>query len=228
MKKQLAIVLFAMIAVLSNNANADNLIYIDQAGDNATITLTQDGSGNKIGDSGTEAKTDGDNTTVSITQTGSNNTVLQNQVGDDITTTINQSGSGNSSTLTTGTNGGSDTITYEENITGNNNTIITNVGTSAATNLATINIDVTGNTNAITVNENSASSGLTAKITDIDVIGNSNTITATKTGLGQHDTIINHTGDLGTIGVTQSGSVNSTVNLLTNGNNATVSVTITD
>jgi hypothetical protein len=116
----------------------------------------------------------------------------------------------------------------EENITGNNNTIITNVGTSAATNLATINIDVTGNTNAITVNENSASSGLTAKITDIDVTGNSNTITATKTGLGQHDTTINHTGDFGTIGVTQSGSVSSTVNLLTNGNNATVSVTITD
>lgn len=62
---------------------ADNSIYIDQAGDNSTITMTQDGSGNKVkgigttvgsaGTDGTTSKLVGNAQTVNIEQTGQNN-----------------------------------------------------------------------------------------------------------------------------------------------------------
>ena len=59
---------------------SDNSIYIDQAGDNAVVTMTQDGAGNHIRGVGalsndTAAKLYGDGLNVDIVQTGSGNTL---------------------------------------------------------------------------------------------------------------------------------------------------------
>ena len=49
MKKHLFKITMALLAVLSIATQAaDNSIYIDQAGDNAVISVTQDGAGNVV------------------------------------------------------------------------------------------------------------------------------------------------------------------------------------
>ena len=72
-------IMVAMIFSASAFA-ADNSIYIDQAGDNATISVTQDGTSNVVrGIQGvgtgntTPAKIYGDGNQVSVSQVGSNN-----------------------------------------------------------------------------------------------------------------------------------------------------------
>ena len=69
----------ALLAVLSIATQAaDNSIYIDQAGDNAVISVTQDGAGNVVrGIQGvgtgntTPARIQGDGNQVTVSQIGS-------------------------------------------------------------------------------------------------------------------------------------------------------------
>ena len=56
---------FASLLLVSSTW-ADNLIYIDQIGTSATITIDQDGSGNRVGASGDDSKSDGASTTLDI------------------------------------------------------------------------------------------------------------------------------------------------------------------
>ena len=71
------------LAFAANVANAaDNSIYIDQSGNNATVSVTQDGAGNVVrgiqgvGSSNTTpAKIYGDGNQVSVSQIGSGNTL---------------------------------------------------------------------------------------------------------------------------------------------------------
>ena len=93
MKKLLSIITI-LAAFTTNIQAADNTIYIDQAGDNATITILQDGAGNRVrGIQGvgtgntTPAKLNGDAITVDIQQVGSGN-ILNMGV---VTTTANGS-----------------------------------------------------------------------------------------------------------------------------------------
>ena len=71
------------VAFAANVANAaDNSIYIDQSGSNASVSVTQDGAGNVVrgiqgvGSSNTTpAKIYGDGTLVAVSQIGSGNTL---------------------------------------------------------------------------------------------------------------------------------------------------------
>ena len=78
-RKLFATLLVSAMMLTGSNA-ADNSIYIDQAGDNATISVTQDGTSNVVrGIQGvgtgntTPAKIYGDGNQVSVSQVGSNN-----------------------------------------------------------------------------------------------------------------------------------------------------------
>ena len=76
LRKKLSVLLAATV-MLSLGVSA-NEIYIEQVGDSSTISVTQDGTGNKVGDTGTgnEAFIGGGSNTVTIDQIGSNNTCL--------------------------------------------------------------------------------------------------------------------------------------------------------
>ena len=70
----------ALLTIYTNVLAVDNSIYIEQTGDNATITMLQDGAGNRIrGIQGvgtgntTAAKIIGDNIQVDVSQVGSGN-----------------------------------------------------------------------------------------------------------------------------------------------------------
>ena len=82
LKNKVTLLLTISLIMPITNWGSDNSIYIEQAGDNATIDMTQDGSGNVIRgiqgvgtDNTTRAKLYGDNNLVTVIQIGSANTL---------------------------------------------------------------------------------------------------------------------------------------------------------
>ena len=90
-----------LIGFASAAIAADNSIYIDQSGDNATVNVTQDGAGNVVR---------------GIQGIGSSNTTPSTIYGDNNQITINQIGSGNTLSLgvktTTGNGMTNPTVIY--------------------------------------------------------------------------------------------------------------------
>jgi hypothetical protein len=179
-----------------------NEVYIEQVGDSSTITVTQDGTGNKVGDSGVgnEAFIGGGSNTVTIDQIGSNNTLAMTVNGASASVIVDVTGSGNESTINCGTtqSAGCSSSTIKQVIVGDDNIVTQNLGTGA--------------------NHSS----------EINITGSTNTVTHTSTNTGASTVAITATGDLNTIGVTQSGITAKTVSVNSTGNSNTVSITQSD
>jgi len=179
---------------------ADNSIYIDQSGDNATIAMTQDGASNAV--RGVNA---------------ASNSIASKLYGDGLSVTIQQIGSGNTLNLgaQTGTSGGvASSISYVA--TGNTNlaTIdMNNAGTK--TSLANL-IDIlqTGDNTVTTIsmkgNDNylrSIQSGNSNKI--IGTVDANNTIVnVNQTGGTGNETTLQLTGDKGQVDIVTVGTSN--------------------
>jgi hypothetical protein len=200
LRKKLSVLLAATV-MLSLGVTA-NEIYIEQVGDSSTITITQDGTGNKVGDSGLgdEAFIGGGSNTVTIDQIGSNNTLAMVVNGAATGVIVDVTGSGNESTINCGTtqSAGCSGSTIKQVITGDDNIVTQNLGTGAN------------------------------HYSEINIAGNTNTVTHTSTNSGASTVNITATGDLNTIGVTQSGITAKTVSVNTSGNSNTVSITQSD
>jgi hypothetical protein len=196
-KKVIALVIAMMCA---SAYSADNSIYIDQSGDNATITMTQDGSSNHV--RGVNA---------------ASNDIAAKLYGDGLTVDIVQTGSGNSLDLgaQTGQSGGvSSGITYH--VTGNNNTAkidMNNAGTrSSLANI--INIAQTGNNTDTQVSMKGSNNSFTSVqegnlnkiIATIDAA--STLVTVNQTGGTGNETTLQLTGDKGTVDVVTVGASN--------------------
>jgi hypothetical protein len=184
---------------------ADNSVYIDQAGDNSVITMTQDGAANRIR---------------GIQGAGTGNTTPSKIRGDNVTLTVDQIGSGNILNLGVVTNtisGGVDTsVIYR--VEGSNAVATINMNNDsqgiALSNI--INIDQTGDNTVANINMLGSNNQFNA-VTD----GNSNQIVATinadqtnvninKTGGTGNVTTLNLTGDKGTVDLTVLGATNTT------------------
>jgi hypothetical protein len=197
MKKIITIILASLFSL---TALASNEVYIEQVGDGSTITITQDGSDNKVGTSLSPFYIGGDSTTVIIDQVGSTNllTGVINGTATDVTVT---------------------TI-------GSNNTQEMNCGSTivSSCNGSWISQIITGDNNIITQNLGAGSNHTSGII----VTGDTNTITHTSTNTGAVEVNINVNGSTNNIGVTQSGMLAKTVTVNTTGNNNTVSITQSD
>ena len=185
---------------------ADNSIYIDQTGDNSTITMTQDGSGNKVKG-------------ILTNGTAGANTDPAKLVGNNQTVTINQAGPNNVLTLgansTVGTTGKGIDINYQVDVGGNIGFINSNNNSQgvSASNLidiiqlggnATATINMLGNTNSLTVRSSGGGgNSITANI-DADNV----TAVVDQTLGGGNDTILNLTGNKGTVNITSTGATN--------------------
>ena len=55
---------------------ADNKVYLDQTGNNSTITITQTGAGNSVGTQAVNAKITGNSNALTISQIGNTNTMF--------------------------------------------------------------------------------------------------------------------------------------------------------
>jgi len=209
--------------------SADNSIYIDQSGDNAVITVIQDGASNVVKGIGpgneTPAKFNGDNLLVDIEQTGSGNTL---SIG-----------------VVTGTAGGvPSSVTYKA--TGNNASAVINMNdsgdTASLSNIINVqqagdnaltNVNMKGSTNSLTANQRGGNNNkLTATI---NASGTATTID--QSGGGGNETTLSLTGDKGkvnivtvgatnTIGISQDGGGvlghNATVDINGSGNNVSI------
>jgi trimeric autotransporter adhesin len=197
--KRTILIVAMMLASLGVTANE---VYIEQVGDSSTITVTQDGTGNKVGDSGTgnEAFIGGGSNTVTIDQVGSNNTLAMTVNGASASVIVDVTGSGNESTINCGTtqSAGCSSSTIKQVIDGDDNVVTQNLGTGAN------------------------------HYSEINITGSTNTVTHTSTNSGASTVNITATGDLNTIGVTQSGLTAKTVSVNTTGNSNTVSITQSD
>lgn len=209
-----------------------NSVYIDQTNaDNSTVTITQTGSGNNIGDPD-DAVTpafvmDGNNLDITMTQNGMNNDIVGNLIGGDTTAVISQDGNtnylntiqgsfgtlsgnlhltftgdSNQTKLTFASTNNTSNYDYNMTVTGDNNDITSTMNSKYIDN----DIHITGDTNIITTTQigyNGTASVHGHKI-DFDLIGSNNTFDILQNGVTTHDTIVlNFTGDNSTVNITQ-------------------------
>jgi hypothetical protein len=204
-------------------AQTANSVYIEQIGSNSTITATQTGSNNMLGTNTTSAYFSGNNQTVAMTQIGSNNTANMNIQGANANVSALVTGSLNTTTINCGnapTSSCTDGV-LSANATGDNNTI-----TVAAVSKSTATVDVTGSNNSVAIS-NSTTNLLGARARVTTTGGDYNAVTVDQNGPAGgngFDATVLVTGANNTIGVTQSGTIDSTVNIKSTGSNNTITV----
>jgi hypothetical protein len=245
-KKNNIAVLITMMLMATTAYAADNSIYIDQAGDNATITMTQDGASNYIRgvnatSNDSSAKLYGDGLGVTITQTGSGNTLgLGAQTGSagGIPSNITYSVTGNNNTASIDMNNAGTTTSLSNTInvsqTGNN----TNTDVSVKGSNNYFRSIQSGNANEISAVVNAASTYVTVNQTggggnqtslqlsgdkgtvDIVTVGASNTIGISQSGGGVngHYAKVDLTGSSNSVSILQSGTIDMTTNIKSAGN----------
>jgi len=212
-------------------ASGNNSVYIDQTNaDNSTVTITQSGSGNQIGDRTSLLQPafliDGNAMTVTITQDGMNNSIVGNFVGGDSTASITQTGSGNAFSLTQGnfgTNAGSMTLAK----TGDNNTVTFTMASTANASNYLYNLTITGDSNTVTSTINSRYTE-----NNITLTGNSNAFTTTQSGANGTSLTPGHKitstiiGSNNSITIAQTGTTSpNVITLNVTGSNTTYSIT---
>lgn len=176
-----------------------NEVYIEQVGDNSTITITQDGSSNRVGTALNPAFIGSGSNNVTIDQIGSANELdlIVNGAATDVIVDI--VGSNNISTINCGTtaSAGCSGSFIKQAVVGDNNTITQNLGGGANHHSE---ITITGSTNAVT--HTSTNTGTTSA--NITVTGNTNTIGVTQSGTTAKSVTVNSTGNSNNISINQS------------------------
>ncbi len=224
MKKINNLLSVLLLGFAANSFASDNSIYIDQAGDNGVITMTQDGASNRIR---------------GIQGQGTGNTTPSKIKGDNVTLTVEQIGSGNILNLgvVTGTaSGGVDTsIVYRVNGSNAVGTINMNNAEQGTANSNTVNIEQSGNgaiANLNMLGSNNTFVVDTAGGANNSVVATVNAdqvnVTVNQTGGGGNQTTLNLTGAKGTVSLTSVGSSNVTSITQSgggvNGHNATLNI----
>jgi hypothetical protein len=198
---------FGMMAVIAAMAWVPtahaNDVYIEQVGSGATITITQDGSSNRVGDEGTPSIIKGDANIVTIDQIGSSNTLDMIINGAAVTATVTTNGSNNTQVINCGTANtascGSSFI--KQQVDGDNNTVTQNLVASATQHSEIL---ITGDENTVT-HDTSGSGAHSAIITVTGGIAlGGNTISLTQGGINAQQATITSTGNSNVITVNQS------------------------
>jgi hypothetical protein len=191
---------------------ADNSIYIDQSGDNSTITMTQDGAGNKVkgillngnaGGTTDPSKLVGNAQTINIEQTGANNVLalgVNSTQGGTVTGYSNigvnlnyqVSGGGNTGYININNNG-------QGTASGNVVSIIQDGG-------ATATLNMTGTSNQLTVNTAGGSGNVFTGTINAD----ETVAVVNQTSGGGNQTTLDMTGNKGQVSVTSIGAANIT------------------
>lgn len=196
---KLVLIMFLMNPTLSVAQSTTNSIYMDQVGDGSTITITQEGQNNQIGDVSQPAPftLQGNGQNVDVNIIGNNNTVNGN---------ITQS-DGSSTTLDT---------------TGDDNSIVFDVGSSADTGSSTTDMTIQGSINTVTMTQGAVSSATNANQT-IAITGDLNTYTSNI----ETDDVTNTvavTGDQNTLTLLQNGQSGKNIDLTLQGDTNSITI----
>lgn len=190
--KRSVLVMALMTSSFAYAQSTTNSVYIDQVGDGSTITLTQQGQGNRIGDRTTQKPVNlqGDGQVVTVTMNGN-----QNSIDGDI-----KQSDGSSTTLTA---------------TGDSNKLVFDVGNGASAGGSTSNITVTGSSNELNLTQGASSSATNLNQT-ITFTGDLNKYTST---VETNDVTNNVTvsGDRNEFNIVQNGYSGKNIDLNLNG-----------
>ena len=211
-RKVLAILMTA--AMLSSGAWAND-VYVEQIGDNSSVSITQTGAGNMV--NGNVGGT-GNDTDMALIQ-GDLNDVTVNQLGASNTLSI---------VLNNESNGTGATVVVSADGSNNNQTIGCGTSLSSDCNASVIRSEITGNNN----NTVQMLSGGVVQ-SKIAVNGNWNNVTHTASGVGQHSGEITVSGSgtsnlANAVTLTQSGALTKNAVITSNGSNNNVIVTQSD
>lgn len=207
--------LAVLMASTMSTAAWANEVYMEQIGDNTSVSITQTGAGNLV------------NGNVGGVGTATDAALIR---GDLNTVTVNQIGASNtlSLILNNETNGTGATVSVSADGSNNNQTIGCGTALNSTCNASTITNNITGNNNNTV---QTLSGGVTQSI--IAVNGNYNNVTHTASGVGLHNGEITVSGN-GTNGaanavtLTQSGASNKNAIITSNGSNNNVLVVQSD
>jgi hypothetical protein len=211
-RKVLAILMTA--AMLSSGAFAND-VYVEQIGDNSSVSITQTGAGNMVnGNIGGAGNVDdmalirGDLNDVTVSQIG---------VGNILSIVLNNESNGTGATVVVSADG-------------SNNTQEISCGTalSSSCNASVIRSEITGNNN----NTVQTLSGGAVQ-SKIAINGNWNNVTHTASGVGQHSGEITVSGSgvsgaANAVTLTQSGALTKNAVITSNGSNNNIIVTQSD
>ena len=203
-----------LVSLLGATAAWASDVYIDQAGSTTTIDITQTGSGNTVGSSGTASTIIGSNSDIDVTQTGAGNTADIETATGASDTKIDYTATGGSNILDVDISTATDT-TVTAVITGDSNEL-TVCGT-----LATDASSVASATCATEVSANTTT-------TNLAITGDSNKVAA---GLGAAGAVNNITlgantpSDYNVINLKQSGTDVPVVTLNVDGSTNAVNIT---
>ena len=203
-----------MAGMLSSGAWAND-VYVEQIGDNSTVSITQTGAGNLVngnvdgtGNTDDAALIRGDLNDVTINQIGASNTISM---------IINNESNGTGSTIVISADGSN-----------NNQTIGCGTALSSDCNASTIRSEITGNNNNTV---QTLSGGVVQS--KIAINGNYNNVTHTASGAGQHSGEITVSGSgvsgaANAVTLTQSGAMTKNAVITSNGSNNNVIVIQSD
>ena len=211
-RKLLAILLAS--GMVSTGAWAND-VYVEQIGDNSSVSITQTGAGNTVnGNVGGTGNADdaaiirGDLNSVTISQIGASNT---------LSIIVNNETSGTGSTVVVSADGSN-----------NNQTIGCGTALSSTCNASVIRSEIIGNSNNTV---QTLSGGVVQS--KIAVNGNYNNVTHVASGVGLHNAEITVSGSgtsqvANAVTLTQSGAFAKNAIITSNGSNNNISVTQSD
>jgi hypothetical protein len=220
MKKGHILSLIAFIYATSAYAQ-QNSIYVDQVGSGSTISLTQTGVGNIIGNSTTKAVFNGNNNSVTVDQIGNSNILAINVQGAGTTITSSTTGDGNDVSISCGVGGDCTTSLITNTIVGDGNTVVQN--TEGLT-ISTVSINSDNNT--VTINNTSTAVSGTKSNVDISG-GGGNQVAITQAGaagINGHDASIIIIGATNDVDIRQGGNNDSKVISTITGSGNTLTV----
>ena len=201
---------------------AGNSVYVDQIGTGSTISLTQTGASNEIGNSTKPATINGNNNNVTIEQIGDGNVSKLDLSGTGATVTSNITGNNNTVDIDCGAGAGTcSTSSIVNTISGDGNVV-----TQKSDNLIDSTITITTNNNTVTVNNTSTAVAGAKSVISISGAGD-NDVTLLQSGVAGtlgHDTSATIVGGSNTLDIRQGGTVDSKVvtNVTGSGNLLTI------
>jgi len=194
---------FALSASMAFGQGAsDNEILITQTGDNLTLTIDQDGYGNKIsGDSsqGSDLTLSGTTMQLNVDQIGNSNKLFGSVTSDSSTYNITFTGDSNVFDWLIGDIGSTDSSTFDIDVTGGSNTWDIDQGSATSAERLDLDLTLIGSGNAFNIDIE-----VDDAVWDWDVTGSSNDILTSQTDGANHEINMVYDGDSGDIDIIQS------------------------
>lgn len=213
---------FLSFLVMFQYANAaSNSVYVDQIGGGSTISMTQTGNSNVIGNSTDKAIFNGQNNTVTIDQIGNTNLMKINVQGDGVTASSLVTGDSNTIEMQCGVGGSCTGSTLNNTVTGDNNTV-----TQKAQGFTISNVTINTDNNTVNI-ENDSTAVAGAKSTVLIDGGGGNSVNIIQTGVAStngHEADVNILGATNTVDIKQGGGVDSKVISTITGSGNTLTV----